>query len=193
MTAEELIAFENEVKVAFEAGKIRGPVHLSGNNEAELIDIFKSVDPTDWVLCSYRSHYHALLHGIPRELVMAEIMAGRSMNLSFPRFRFFSSAIVGGHLSMAVGVAAALKRQEIDRSVWCFCGDMAARGGAFHEAMQYAVGHDLRIKFYVEDNGLSCDTPTGEVWGYGGRQNIVHYSYERKYPHVGSGTYINFV
>jgi len=193
VTPADLIAFEDAVKAAFEAGKIRGPVHLAGGNEDQLIEIFESISLTDWVFATYRNHYHALLHGIPRDKVMAEIMAGRSMNLSFPEHRFVTSAIVGGILPIAVGVAAAMKRKEPYRHVWCFVGDMAASIGAFHEANSYAKHHDLPITFVIEDNGLSCDSPTDECWGMEpSSDKKTRYFYERKHPHVGTGKYVSF-
>ena len=91
---------------------------------------------------------------------------------------------------MAVGVAYALKREGIMRAVHCFIGDMAATTGAFHEAHQYAKGHRLHIRFYVEDNGLSCDTPTQETWGSSepwGTIYKVGYKYTRKHAHAGTG------
>ena len=192
MTADDLIAFEREVLIAFESKKILGPVHLSGGNEKELIEIFKDIDAQDWVFSTYRNHYHALLHGIPRKRVMAEIMASRSMNLTFPEHRFFTSAIVGGCLPIAAGVAAALKRREEQRKVWCFVGDMAASVGAFYEACHYCGGHDLPITFIIEDNGLSCDSPTKECWGTGHGFKLMRYRYERQHPHVGTGKYVSF-
>ena len=192
MTPQELISFEDEVKVAFEAGKIRGPVHLAGGNEEQLIEIFALIKPTDWVFATYRSHYHALLHGVPREKVMEQIMAGRSMNLSFPEHKFVTSAIVGGCLSMAVGVAEGLKRGCSLENVLCFVGDMAATLGVFYEARNYAKGHNLPIMFVVEDNGMSCDSPTKACWGVSAIDNTLQYEYTRKHPHVGTGKYVQF-
>ncbi len=188
MTADELIAFEDEVGAAMKAGKIRTPTHLCGGNEAELIDIFKGIGKNDWIFASYRNHYHALLHGVPREQVMEQIVAGHSMTPVYPGRKFFTSAIVGGVLPIAVGVAMALKAKGSSDRVWCFVGDMAATTGAFHEASRYASGHELPIRFIVEDNGLSCDTPTAEVWG---RQKIlpdgvIRYRYKRVRPHLGA-------
>ena len=188
MKKSELIAFEREVADAFEAKKIFGPIHLSGGNEDQLIEIFNNVEPTDWVCSSWRNHYHALLHGIPPEKVMAQIMAGRSMNLAFPEYRFFTSAIVGGILPIACGLAYAGNR------VWCFIGDMTASIGAFHDAQEYAFCNALPITFVVEDNGVSTNTPTYEAWGRknGRMDDLLRYDYTRTYPHVGSGVYVQF-
>jgi len=194
MTAEELIAFEQEVVELFEAKKILCPIHLSGGNEETLIEIFGSVKKSDWVFATYRSHYHALLHGIPRQEVLNAILAGHSMNLCFPHHQFFSSAIVGGCLSIATGVAAGIKRHAKPNRVWCFVGDMASRSGAYHEAAQYAIGHNLPVTFVVEDNGLSCDSPTDVCWGlpHGTEPQRWGYKYKRGFPHVGIGRHVSF-
>ena len=191
LTAADLIAFEDEVARRFEEKEILGPVHLGGGNEDQLIEIFKDIHTDDWVFATYRNHYHALLHGIPAEKVMAQIMAGKSMNLTFPEHRFFTSAIVGGCLPIAVGVALGLQRSGSDRKVWCFCGDMAASTGAFHEAYKFSA-RKLPIAFIVEDNGLSCDSPTKECWGEFSQARRIDYQYVRKWPHVGIPTFVQF-
>ena len=123
---------------------------------------------------------------------MKQIMASRSMNITFPDYRFFTSAIVGGPLPIAVGIAAGLKRSSSTQRVWCFTGDMAARGGAFHEASQYACGNDLPIQFVIEDNALSCDSPTDKCWGEWRLEKSTRYQYVRTFPHVGVDAYITF-
>ncbi|MGJ0510214.1 MAG: thiamine pyrophosphate-dependent enzyme [Methylocystis sp.] len=186
-TVTDLQDFEREVADAFEARRIHAPVHLSDGNEAQLIEIFREIPSTAWVFSNWRSHYHALLHGVPRELVMSEILAGRSMMLHFPEYRFFTSAIVGGILPIACGVAKA------GFETFCFVGDMCASIGAFHDAEQYASGHELPLTLVVEDNSLSTNTPTKEVWGRGRKLVTMKYKYRRgKYPHVGSGVFVPF-
>lgn len=192
VTKDELIAFEKEVAGWFEQRLIPGPIHISGGNEDQLIEIFKDIKPTDWVFSTWRSHYHALLHGIPPEKVMSEIMSGRSMNLQFPEHNFFTSAIVGGILPIAVGVAQALKMRSDFGQVWCFVGDMAAQTGIFHESISFAVFHNLPIKFIVEDNGFSCNTPTDEVTGRYIHHSADCYQYERSVPHCGIGNWVTF-
>lgn len=189
MTGNELIDFERRVQVEFDAGRVNGPVHLSGGNEEQLIGIFRDVKPNDWVFSTWRNHYHALLHGIPQEWVFNEIMAGRSLSLNNAAHRFYTSAIVGGCLPLAVGVAAGIKRRGGADLVWCFVGDMAASIGAFHDASTYAVLQDLPIKFVIEDNGYSTGTPTDGAWGnVGGSWGCVRrYTYTRTVPHYGSG------
>ena len=62
ITPQDLIDFETQIKNDYEAGNIRGPIHLAKNNEDELIEIFQYVSEDDWVFAAWRNHYHALLH-----------------------------------------------------------------------------------------------------------------------------------
>ena len=194
VTKEELISFETEVKARYENGEIPAPVHLSKGNEDELIEVFQYVHVDDWVYSARRNHYHALLHGFDRQQLMDDIVEGRSMATSSNVHKFYSSAIVGGIIPIALGTATALKRKDSDRRVWCFIGDMTFETGVFHESYKYANNFELPLQFVVEDNNLSVHTPTDEAWNV--RQNVpddvVYYTYENGYPHHGTGTWVNF-
>ncbi len=199
LTAEELISFETEIAETFNAGKIRAPVHLYFGNEEQMIEVFRDIKPEDWVFCSWRSHYQCLLKGVPREELKAEIVAGRSMSLCFPKYRIVSSAIVTGVLPMAVGVALSLKRRGAAARVHCFAGDMTAETGVFHECLKYSTNHQLPIRFIIEDNGKSVCTNTRETWNqpvltYENRAHplVIYYKYESKYPHAGAGKRVQF-
>ncbi len=191
MTKDQLIAFENDIAAIYETGAIKGPVHLSGGNETQIIEIFKGISPTDYVMSNWRSHYHALLHGIPPEKVRAEILAGRSISLQFPEHRFYTSAIVGGILPIAVGVALAIKRRGGSEKVWCFLGDMTAMTGIASECLNYSNGHGLPIRFQIEDNYMSVRTPTAEAWAIV-RSGFGAYRYTPTWPHSGIGRRIDF-
>ena len=200
-----LIDFETEVKERYEAGEITAPVHLSSNNENELIEIFQEVDKDDWVFSSWRNHYHALLHGIPRDTLMELIVRGKSMSVYSENPKFYSSAIVGGIIPIALGTAKALKMKQDDtlnknyyrdnkRKVWCFIGDMTFESGIFYESYKYAKNFDLPLQFVVEDNNLSTNTPVDETWG--GKRDIpsdvIYYQYKSDYPHHGTGNWVLF-
>lgn len=188
-TERQLKQFTSEIMEEFAAARIHAPVHFCGGNESDLIEIFKTIDPSDYVFSTWRSHYHALLHGVPRDVLRQEILNGHSINLNFPQYRFFTSGIVGGILPIACGVAAAGQR------TWCFIGDMTASIGAFYDAWHYASGHDLPVTFVVEDNGLATNTPTESTWGTkaGGSQcRVIRYAYQRAHPHVGLTQFVQF-
>ncbi len=194
VTKEELISFETEVKERYESGEILAPVHLSKDNEDELIEIFQYVHPDDWVFSAWRNHYHALLHGFDRQQLMDDIVAGRSMATSSNVNKFYSSAIVGGIIPIALGTAMALKKKNSDNKVWCFIGDMTFETGVFHESYKYAKNFELPIQFVVEDNNLSVHTPTDAAWNVRQEvpEDVVYYRYENGYPHHGTGAWVNF-
>jgi len=194
LTKDDLIAFEDEIAVLFNAGKIKAPVHLAGGNEDQLIRIFRGIEPDEWVFSSWRSHYHCLLKGVPRERVTQAICDGRSIALCFPEQRVVSSAIVGGICPIAVGVAWAIKRAGGQQRVFIFIGDMTAETGIYHECAKYAARHGLPIRFIVENNDVSVATDTQSVWGplVSADQRPFKYHYDLTRPHVGTGTWVAF-
>lgn len=196
MTREDLIAFEDSLADDFNKGLIKAPLHLAGGNEDALIEIFKGIRPQDWVLSSWRSHYHSLLKGVPPEKVREAVHAGRSIALCFPEHNVLCSAIVGGICPIAVGLAWAIKQRGEDRVVHCFIGDMTSMSGIFWESRRYASGHRFPVKWWIEDNGLSVCTDTKLVWGEDGINDFADpvgiYRYELTRAHVGTGQWVAF-
>ena len=199
MTAEELIAFETDIADEFNKGRIRAPVHLYSGNEIQMIEIFRDVSPEDWVMCSWRSHYQCLLKGVPPAKLKAEILAGHSITLCFPDYRIVSSAIVGGIVPIAVGVALGLKRQGAPGRVHCFLGEMTAETGIVHEAVKFSTNYGLPIRFIVEDNGKSVCTDSRDAWNQpvltwekAQHPLVTYYKYQTKYPHAGAGVRVQF-
>ena len=71
-----LINFEKDIKNNYEKGKIKAPIHLSGNNEIPLIKFLIKLKK-QLGFSSWRNHYHAILKGIPTKLIKKEIMMGK--------------------------------------------------------------------------------------------------------------------
>jgi len=191
---QELIDFETRVKDKYEKGEISGPIHLSKNNEKELIEIFEYIHEEDWVFVPWRNHYQALLHGVDKDKLFNSIVDGNSMHTNNIKPNFYSSSIVGGIIPLALGAALALKTQKSDRRVWCFVGDMTMETGIFHEAYKYAKNFDLPLDWVIEDNNMSVHTPTDLAWK--NKQNVpedvIYFEYEMGYPHHGTGNWVNF-
>jgi pyruvate dehydrogenase E1 component alpha subunit len=206
ISKQELIDFETEIGERFNNREIRAPIHLYHGNEDQIIRVFEKIDvDQDWVCCTWRNHYQALLKGIPLEILRERIVAGKSMVMNLPEYKFICSSIVGGIPSIATGLALASKLKGTGEHVWCWTGDMSAATGAWSEAYRYAIAQDLPITFVVEDNELSVLTPTHEVWGkdkwYLSDQNqtwyednhLIYYKYTNsKYPHAGAGVRVQF-
>jgi pyruvate dehydrogenase E1 component alpha subunit len=199
LSREKLIAFETDIADCFNAAMIKAPVHLYHGNELQMIRIFKRVQPADWVFCSWRSHYQCLLKGVPGDQLKQDILDGRSISLCYPEYNIFSSAIVGGNIPIATGMALDIKRKGGVSHVWCFVGDMTSETGTFYENHKYAVLHDLPVTYIIEDNGKSVCTETLRVWNLEkltyskkGVKKIICYKYKTRYPHAGAGKRIQF-
>jgi pyruvate dehydrogenase E1 component alpha subunit len=199
VTREDLITFESKIADLFRKGKIRVPIHLSGGNEDELIEIFKEIRQGDYVFSTHRNHYHYLLHGGDPTTLLNSILSSSpmgSMHTIDNSINFYSSGIVAGCVAIAVGVAYALKLKGDKRRVHCFIGDGATDEGWFYEALKYAVCMNLPIMYIIEDNNRSVCTTKDERWGEmmywraDEDQKITWYSYKPTYPHAGVGEFI---
>ena len=194
-SSQDLIDFEDDIISHWENGEISGPIHLSNGNENQLIKIFSKIGIGDYVFSTWRSHYHALLHGVEPMILKEKILAGKSITIVDKSSKFYSSAIVTGTLPIALGVAKSLKLKGSDEKVWVFVGDMSFESGIFYEVHKYARNYDLPLHFIVEDNGVSTNTPTLDTWGGIQREipsDVIYYKYESKYPHYGTGKWVVF-
>jgi len=186
---DELISFENKIGDLYLDNKLPFLFHLSGGNEDELISIFGKIHPNDYVISNHRSHYHALLHGIPPEVVEDKILNGRSMFIYDRSRNFFCSAIIGGTPAIAAGIAWALKKKGSKNRVWCFVGDGTEDNGHLFEAIRYVDGWELPCKFVIENNDRSVEASNSERWGKAGdyiwnSPSVLKYKYEITYPHA---------
>lgn len=193
MTPELLIETENRVKELWEKGELPYLTHLCGGNEEWLCGYYSDhVGPNDWVFCSHRTHYHALLYGIEPDDLIARIRDGKSMFIYGERF--VCSAIVAGVCSITAGRALGMKLTGEKAHVHCFVGDGATDEGSFWEALRFSEGWDLPITFIVEDNGGQCGVDQGKRWGGEwpmiGRlldsPKVRYYAYHPTHPHAGT-------
>lgn len=188
-TPEELISFEDRIGELYLDNKLPFLFHLSGGNENQLIDIFENIKEGDYVISNHRSHYHALLHGIPPETVEDRILNGRSMFIYDRERNFFCSAIIGGTPAIAAGIAWALKRKGSSQRVWCFIGDGTEDSGHTYEAVRYVDGFDLPCTFVIENNNRSVESTNDERWGktadyQWNSPSVIKYHYDITYPHA---------
>ena len=199
MNEKKLIEFEDDIANLFNQGKIRSPIHLYSGNEKFLINLFKKIKKNDWAFCSWRSHYQCLLKGVPPKKIKDEIINGKSISLCFIEHKIYSSAIVGGVLPIALGLAVSLKRKKSRNKVYCFVGDMTSETGIAHECIKYSIKKNLPIHFIIEDNGKSVCTDTRKTWStkrltYQNFKSkfVTYYKYKLKYPHAGAGKRVQF-
>ena len=160
--------FEEKAQEMYEAGKIRGFLHLYIGQEAVATGFTWPLEREDYVLGAYREHGQALARCAEPGRVMAELFGksdgvskgkGGSMHL-FDKDRNFlgGTAIVGGGLPLATGVGFAINYRKKDAVCVCFFGDGAVNEGAFHESMNLASLWNLPILFVCENNRYGMGT-----------------------------------
>ena len=193
--SSEISKFEKKIFNLYNSGKIRYPIHLTKGNEEILVKIFQYISKKDWVLCSWRNHAHALLHGISESYLLDQVVKGKSMYVSSKKKKFFCSSIAGGIIPIALGIALAIKKSRKNCKVWCFIGDMTSQMGVFYEAYRYSRNFKLPLEFVIEDNGKSVYTNTRKVWGnkkINIPKDVFYYKFKLKYPHHGTGKFVSF-
>ena len=160
--------FEEKCVELYSSQKIGGFLHLYIGEEAIAVGIMDALSDEDAVLATYREHGQALARGISAKSIMAEMYGkvegcsrgrGGSMHLFDAKTRFYGgSAIVGGALPLAVGMALADKMQNKNRVTVCIFGDGAVAEGEFHESLNLASLWNLPILFVCENNSYAMGT-----------------------------------
>ena len=161
--------FEEECARQYTRGKIGGFLHLYNGEEAVAVGAISAVEPTDYILATYREHAHYLARVGDMNAAMAELFGkatgcakgrGGSMHFFDISKRFMGGhAIVGGHVPIAAGIAFASKYRGESDVTLCFFGEGTANMGAFHEGMALASLWKLPVIFICENNLYSMGTP----------------------------------
>lgn len=160
--------FEEKCAELYSAGKILGFLHLYNGEEAVAAGVIPLLSPEDNIVSTYREHGHALARGIPAGAIMAEMFGkangcsrghGGSMHLFDVSRRFYGgSAIVGGGMPLAVGLALADQMRQRPAITACFFGDGAVAEGIFHESLNLAALWKLPVLFLCENNLYAMGT-----------------------------------
>lgn len=146
--------------------KIRCPVHLSIGQEGIASGVSLALQEKDMVMSNHRSHAHYLAKGCSIKKFIFEIYGkkkgmcggkGGSMHLIDLKKNFLGSTpIVGSTLPIATGLAFSNKIKNLnDKIVVIYFGDGAFETGNFHECLNFASLHNLKILFVCENNFYS--------------------------------------
>ncbi len=160
--------FEEKAAQEYAEGNIAGFLHLYPGEEAVAVGVLRAAEPADYVVSTYREHVHALVRGMPAEVVMAELFGkrtgcskgmGGSMHLFDRERRFMGGyAIVGETFPVAVGIGYAIAMRELPEAAICFFGDGAVNQGTFHESLNMAALWKLPVLFVCENNRYQIGT-----------------------------------
>jgi TPP-dependent pyruvate/acetoin dehydrogenase alpha subunit len=122
----------------------------------------------DYVMSHYRSHGYYLAKGAPLAAMVAEFYGkasganggtAGSMELAHDDLRFFSGAIVGGPLAIAMGIAFALKYRGDDAIAVAVIGDGSLDEGISYESLNLAALHGVPLLAICENNLYAAHTP----------------------------------
>jgi pyruvate dehydrogenase E1 component alpha subunit len=160
--------FEQRSSQLYQLGKIGGFLHLYIGQEAIAVGTIAARKENDHVITAYRDHGHALTVGTETKYIMAEMLGkatgiskgkGGSMHLADVSRRYWGGyAVVGGHLSLAVGLALAEQYKKTDGAVLCYFGDGSTNIGYFHESLNLAGAWQLPVLFICENNQYGMGT-----------------------------------
>jgi acetoin:2,6-dichlorophenolindophenol oxidoreductase subunit alpha len=160
---------EERLRVEYAGRNIRGPIHLSIGQEGVAAGVLLAAQAGDVCVSTHRNHAHYIAKGGSVERMVQELYglttgcsggAGGSMHLFDDTVGMWgSSAILGGSIPIALGLALA-KKMEADGGVAvAFSGDGGTDEGSFWEALNLAALLELPVLFVVEQNELSTNTP----------------------------------
>jgi len=127
----------------------------------------------DWGLPYYRDRPFAVGFGADLTEMTAAFLAreipthsgGRMMPEHFTHKQMHipcQSSVVGSQFLQAVGVAKGVQLLGRDQIVYVSGGDGSTSQGDFHEALNFASIHKLRILFVIQDNGWAISVPVTE-------------------------------
>lgn len=129
--------------------------------------------PDDQLVTTYRGLHDLIGKGVPLEEIYGEMMGrtigasrgkGGTMHIAKPEVGvMFSTGIVGAGPPVAVGLALAAKRKQLDRVTVVSFGDGATNTGSFHEAANMAALWDLPMVFVCQNNLYAEMTPTTDT------------------------------
>jgi TPP-dependent pyruvate/acetoin dehydrogenase alpha subunit len=145
-----------------QAELITGVFHVGIGQEGTAAALAATRGPADLVALTHRNHHHLAALGSDLEVMFREILGrdggpqrGRAgtLHLADPaRGVPYTSAMVGGGVPLAVGLAHGKARRGEEGIVFSFFGDGALGEGAVHECFNIASLWRVPVLFVCENN-----------------------------------------
>ena len=167
-TMVKIRAFEDEIVRRWPEQEMRSPPHFYTGQEAVAAAACAAIKSSDKAVGNYRGHGYYLAKGGNEKVFIAEMYCritgsnsgkGGSMLLSDPKAGYVgSTAIVGGGIPIATGIALGFKLLKQNNVVLSFFGDAATEEGVFYESLNFAALKKLPIIFICENNLYAVTT-----------------------------------
>ena len=145
--------------------------HPYSGEEAVAAGISDCLNRDDFVISNHRPQGHSLGKGTAPKKIFAEMLGRRggvSEGIGGPmqwidcENNFYCGSIVGSGITIAAGVAMAMKREKKGRVCLCYFGDGASNTGSFHEGMNIAAIWRLPVVYILENNQYAEAMPVEE-------------------------------
>jgi len=157
---------QERIEAEYPKDEMKTPVHLCIGQEAVAVGVCSRLEPEDYICSNHRGHGHYLAKGGNLRRLVAELYCrrtgcsggrGGSMHLVDTSVGHIgSSAIVGGGIPIAAGLALALRMRREDRVSVAFFSDGAVDEGVLYESVNFALLRRLPVIFVYENNQYSC-------------------------------------
>jgi len=145
--------------------------HPYSGEEAVAVGVSESLLPEDCVISNHRPQGHSYGKGTSARAIIAEMCGRRggvSEGIGGPMQwidsdnNFYCGSIVGSGITIAAGVAMAMKREDRGRVCVCYFGDGASNTGSFHEGLNLAAIWKLPAVYILENNQYAEAMPVAE-------------------------------
>ncbi len=154
--------FDEHMRSIIMSGKLATLYYTMRGQELTSAAMMAALEPTDYLVTTYRGQHDQIAKGVPLSLLIAEIAGratgtckgkGGSMHITHPETGVMvTTGVVGSGLPIANGLALASQNSKDGRvTVTCF-GDGATNIGAFHESMNMAQLWSLPVIFFCQNN-----------------------------------------
>ncbi len=154
--------FDEHMRSIIMSGKLATLYYTMRGQELASAAMMAALEPTDYLVTTYRGQHDQIAKGVPLDLLIAEIAGratgtckgkGGSMHITHPETGVMvTTGVVGSGLPIANGLALASQNSKDGRvTVTCF-GDGATNIGAFHESMNMAQLWGLPVIFFCQNN-----------------------------------------
>jgi len=159
--------YELYVEEALKAGKMQGLWHLALGQEAQ-IGMWHALGEKDYMLPHYRCN-PAIINVMDIQKITNEMVGNEEGyfkgKANLPHWGSLENrilplnGILSAQVAIAVGYALSLKMDGSDSVVVVGMGDGSTKEGIVYEAMNMAAIWDLKMVFYIENNGYGLSTP----------------------------------
>jgi pyruvate dehydrogenase E1 component alpha subunit len=148
----ELRAFDERAIKLQRQGRLGTYPSVLGQEVSQLVPAF-CLKASDWMIPTYRGTGAYYGRGMKFRHSLL-VWAGDDRGTVFPEENrdMTFSITVGGHLTLAAGLAWAAKLEKKDAVVLAYLGDGASSKGDLHEALTFAGTMSLPVIFLVENN-----------------------------------------